>query len=582
MAQRTFFVDKTSRTFADNLLAFGLATLLNDLLHRQQGGIDYEVMITDCGGYFALECDPPLHADTIWELSSPVMLAKPIMTTKNRDSLPAEMLALEGRVWNYEADREAVNLHYAARQNKVENPPPLPEAWEFERAINPLTLPGYNALIIDWWNLQASQSEALDILLALYSRTPNDYASAIGIWKALDKERGWGITAEATGQQLFNPDQGKGQNKSKADGLSIGNVNGFWLAEWLKAVGFFQAALTRTVRGAKDRKTFVVAPRTLSFSAHQAVMADFHDLMSSETSIKFDILAALRYTRALLEHSHSQPSKLAAMFGGGPIQQKVVAGFDTAFYKDLGNATATMNISFIALPGWVSMETPDDITLYTDRKYGLLTHLERLTRQLDESHSDAVALLQHLRDFVSGDDLSEFLRFTTTYAGFYLAQRERGNNVAPLSFDLIERIVTTMGKSYAEIGDAIQHPGFHNIARAISESTVMAQWRKTKNNTTYQIRYGLNQELTRKAHNAEQFLEALAEFIHTYNAETARAQELGRKPWRPMVEPGDINDVLRLMDQYGNARMVAQLLVAYGYTFMKSDQDTDDQQEATS
>lgn len=559
-----FYVDKINGTFADNLTASGLAELVKALLFHQERGGKHDVITKDCGTYYLLTCKPHLRRETVEQLDVRLCPVKPIRTVKNAHLFPAGIPFTD-----YEQDREKSQLRRAAREKKVaqEDLPPLPENWYFTQAINtPTTLKGYNRVAFNWWNLGEGQPDALLLLLDLYATTPNDNDRAIEAWDQLAKERGWNIDAKTTCQQIYNPNQGKGQNNVKADGLRIANMSGFWLTEWLKAWGFYQTAITRLVRDTKDRKTLVIAPRELAQSVSQAVMSKFRNTVTSETSIKFDILAAVNYTLALLEHFSSEESLIQQVLERRNIQKRLVAGFDTAYYKDLGNAAATMNISFIRLPGWVVVDSRDDITLYSEANRGLLPELARLVSRLDE-----LTHLQCLRDFISGDDITKFLQFTTSYAGYYIRQREKGVGAVPISYELVERIVTIMGKTYADIGDKAKYPGFHKIALAISESTVWAQWRKARqNNTTYEIRYGLNQELTRNAHDAERFLEALGKFIHTYNAETSRALELGRKPSREMVDPEDISDVLRMIDDYGNPQMIAQLLVAYGYTFMKS------------
>jgi len=564
-----FRVDKVNRTFADNLIAFGLASVIDQLLAVQVGNLPHDITITDRGAYYELICSPVLEVDTLNWLPDRLCPALPIRTLKNATTLPADITVMD-----YEADKEAAGLFYAARQKGGETKLTLPRFWEFERALTPLTLPGYNALGGDWWRLGARQSDALFILLNLYADTPNDYAQAIEEWKALDKTCGWGIKAEATCQQLYNPDQGKGQNNRKADGISIGNVTGFWLTEWLKAIGFYEAAITRTVRGGKDRKTFVVAPRELSFSVSRSVMADFVGAMSSETSTKFDLLAAIRYTHALLNHFSREKTWLACFFGGQPVQKRVVAGFDTAFYKDLGNATATMNVSFIALPGWVIISSREDILLYTDDKSGLLTQLDRLVRQFDESHSDAFTLLQHLRDFVSGDDLNAFFRFTNAFTGYYMGKQERGQYAYPVYTHFIERLVMTTEKRLVPI---LESRGFQNIAYAIRQSTVTAQYRKKQGDKRYDVRYGLGQELARKARYPETFIATLSDFLHKYNAENAQVMETRSGPYRHSIKTTDIDEIVWLIDQYGS-ETVANLLIAYGYARIPREDDENQEQ----
>lgn len=559
-----FYVDKSTRTFADNLLVFGWARVLDELLDRQVGHGN-DVTIIDRGAYYELTCLPALIISDDWTLDRQLSPIFPIQTTKNADTMPPDIPG----VLDYETDRDKVNQYFDERKKGVENPTSPPLYWEMERAINPLTLPGYNSLVIDWWNLGEFQSDALRLLFELFARTPNDYEQAIAAWNELNKVHEWGIKAEATCQQLFNPDQGKGQNKTKADGLSIGNVNAFWLAEWLKAIGFFEAALTRTVRGAKDRKTFVVAPRKLSFSASNAVMGEFRKTMITETSTKFDIFAALRYARALLDHFSEEETLLAQLVGGGSLQQKVVAGFDTAFYMDLGNATATMNVSFIALPGWIVVDSREDIALFTDFDNGLLIHLERLTRQFDEGHSDAFTLLQHLRDFVSGDNLEAFFRFTNAFVSYYIGKREHNQYAYQLRTDFIERLIMSTEKRLTPI---LENSGFQNIAYAIRQSTVTAQYRKTQGDRKYDVRYGLGQDLARKSRYPDEFVAALSDFLHKFNAENAQVMEARPGPYRRSIRTSDIDEIVWLIDEYGS-EVVANLLIAYGYARMPREED---------
>lgn len=556
---KCFYIDKTSQTFADILTAFGLARIVDELLREQTKG-GRNVLIQDKGPYYQLTCTPALEQKTV-EAHQEVFPLKAIATAKNRDKLPADLpsyLTVE-----YEQERERVNLFFAARKAGG-NSSTLPERphphWDIFKAINAPGGPliGYNSLALDWWTIRQAHPQVLLLLLDLYSDTPNDYETAENRWKELDKQYGWGIKGQATCQQLYNPDQGKGQNRTKADALSIGNQSALWLVEWLKAAGFYEAALTRQVRGAKDRKTFVVAPRELTFSESRAIMSRFVDKMQmSEAATRFDILAALRYTRALLEHFTAEPGGLARLLGLQQVKKRVVGGFRTAFYKDLGNATATMNLAFVALPGWVEVRSREEVDLYT----GLLAELESFVRQFDESHSDAFTLLQYLRDFVSGDDLDAFFRFTNAFPAYLMGQLERNNRTRQLTTEFIERLIMSTEKRLSRI---LESQGFRNIAYAIRQSTVTAQYRKKQGDRKYDVRYGLGQELARKARYPESFIAALSDFLHKYNAENAQVMENRSGPYRRSVKTTDIGEIVALIDEFGS-ETVANLLIAYGY-----------------
>jgi hypothetical protein len=556
---RHFYVDKSSQTFADTLVAFGLARIVDELLREQtRGGRD--ILIQDKGPYYQLTCTPALARRTV-EASHGVFPIRVIATTKNRGGLPADLPS--DLMVDYDQERERVNLFFAARKAGG-NGNALPERphphWDIFRAINSPGGPliGYNSLVLDWWTIRQAQPQVLLLLLDLYSSTPNDYETAESQWKALDKAYGWGIKARATCQQLYNPDQGKGQNRSKADALSIGNLDALWLTEWLKAVGFYEAALTRQMRGVKDRKTFVVAPRELTFSENRAVMERFVQTMQvSETATRFDILAALRYARALLEHFSAEPGGLARLLGLQQLKKRVVAGFHTAFYKDLGNATATMNLAFVALPGWIEVRSREEVDLYI----ALLSELELFVRQFDERNSDAFTLLQYLRDFVSGDDLDAFFRFTNAFPAYLMGQLERNKFARRLSTEFIERLIMSTEKRLSRI---LESQGFQNIAYAIRQSTVTAQYRKKQGDRKYDVRYGLGQELARKARYPDSFIAALSDFLHKYNAENAQVMETRSGPYRRSVKTTDIDEIVALIDEFGS-ETVANLLIAYGY-----------------
>lgn len=569
-----FFVDKTTHTFADALAAFGLARIIADLLEAQAGDAGYDITLRDDGAYYRLICDPPLLRATAESRTAPLIPIQALATAKNKDKLPPGIPA-----YSYEEEREKVNQYFDARKAKVPDAEitvrPHPH-WDIFRALNPGALPGYIGLVTQWWQAQAAIGDVLALILDLFSATPNAVPVAEDAWKQLDKAHGWGIKPLVTCQQLYNPDQGKGQNKTRADGISIGNQQDFWLLEYLKAVGFYQAAMTRLVRGAKDRKTFVVAPREISYALSEEVMSDFTALMQfSETSTRFDILAALRYVKALLEHLPKAPDIFDEVFSrrGVNLKQDLVAGFYTAFYKDLGNAVATMNISFIALPGWVTVSNPEDVTPYTE----ILEQLELLVRQFDESNSDAFTLLQHLRDFVSGDDLAAFFRFTNAFPAYYMGMKERGQYAYPVYTAFIERLVMSTEKKLIPI---LESEGFRNIAKAIRQSTVTAQYRKSQGDRKYDVRYGLGQDLARKARYPDAFIAALADFMHKYNAENAQVMETRPGPYRPSIRTSDIDEITRLIDEYGS-ETVANLLIAYGYARLprlENDEETQNQE----
>lgn len=109
----------------------------------------------------------------------------------------------------------------------------------------------------------------------------------------------------------------------------------------------------------------------------------------------------------------------------------------------------------------------------------------------------------------------------------------------------------------------LESEGFQNVAEAIRRSTVIPQY-IGRSTSLYDVRYGLGQDLKRKAHYKDDFLVALSDFMQSYNAENARVFEQKGQQMRKNIQTTDITEIVRLVDTYG-PKTVCNLLVAFGY-----------------
>jgi hypothetical protein len=575
---QTLFVDKPSGTFADPLEAYGLAVVVGDVLGRTGGRAQSSVRLSDQGAYYRLDCAPALDDARLAAMQVPYTPAVVICTRKNAAKLPPDLPPQA--VVDYEFERDKRAKFFEIRKNlpkearvalaRGTDHPALAalrgqephEHWSIFRAINPSALIGYNKLMIYWWTIQEALPEVLILLRDLFVQTPNDLETAISAWKKLDKAQGWGIKKDRTAAQIYNPSQGKGQNQAKADRLSMGNVSGFWLLEWLKAVGFYHAALTKQLRGTRDRKTYVLAPGEIDLEESDKIMRAFQGRMArAETAIRSDVLASIRYTQALLEFTRQREgASLKARLFKHRRPSRVVSGFYSAFYKNLGQSVATMNLSFIGLPGWIRVEEESGV----EDALNVLAEHEAVVRQFDESHGDAYNLLLLYRDFLSGNDLRPLFEFTTAYSGYLISQKERGSYAPQFTTTNLRRLIMNSQEG-SRLSKILETPGFQNIAYAIRQATVTAQYRKTQGDRKYDVRYGLGQQLARKAAYPNEFIAELADFLAKYNAESAQVMENRPGPYRRSIRTSDIDDIVALIDEFGDSRLVCNLLVAYGY-----------------
>lgn len=587
MYQSTYFIEKSTNTFADNLAAFGLAFVLNAIADGRA-----KVSMEDKGYVFAVICEPAIRQEWVEKckffVGAPLLITIDTAATKKQEKIIKAIKGLKLDLARLpEPDGYSLLDYQTERQNKDDffawvkalssedkkrwrdgeiHPPSSPhQNWEIFRAVNPGALQSYNVPLGIWWQAQTVFPDLLKILLAMVANAPNDIENAEKAWGVLCKENGLEKTKDVTANQLTNPSQGKGVNSPKTEWRDPNNVKGFWLLEWLKTVGLFYGSYTRIIanpkdpRNSKDRKTYVLSPSRLSWSMHQQVMKHFRQAMSaSQTAIKMDVLVSLQYTQAFLKHyEEARVDDLGENIFGEPPAD-LVNGMQMAFYKNLGNSPAVMNIASVNLPKWVAPHNPEQLTEF---QVSLDEHIS-IARNLDETRGEQFALLSNYRDFISGGQLEAFFEFTNAYSGFIMSQLERKKFVRLFSIPTLEVLfMNSEDKKYSEI---MQNEGFRNIAYAIRHSTVSLQNAKKFRKPATDIRYGLGQQLARKAAYPDDFLAELGEFLHLYNAENAQLREKDRNPFRSNVRMEDMEEIVKLVDRF-SSKVVCNMLVAFGY-----------------
>lgn len=562
MYQRVYYVDKRTGTFADVFLVYGLATLLDSILaHFVEE--DRWVRIRDMGPYYAVELSVALRKE--WVEKAPFQALAPYLKTGREDqrmlaALPPSVIVDYQQEWD--RFRKYTEMPPSTRETlppeQLEQIKPHPQfpifAWIGERRMQ--ALGSYNNLALRWQELALYFPEHVRHILMLCAAPNGDVEAVEGAWRRRMKELGAESKSDATLLQLLNPSQGKGLNEPKANRLEMGNIRSFWLLEYLKAVGMYHCAVPRRVQGTDDRKTYALAPVNMRLDDNEAILRAFQEALWNYTAVKMDILAALRYVRCFLNYCEEaqEADLMAELLGQGP--ENFVAGLYVAYYKSLGQASAVMNLSFLELPRWMRVESPADVTLYKE----VIEEHENVIRNIEEERG-GYDLLVHYRDFLSGGRWDAFFDFTAAYGPFLMRERDRGNRqVRPFTTTNLEVLIM---KGNEPLTPILETPGFRNIAEAIRRSTIIPQYRG-RGESEYEVRYGLAQELKRKALYNDEFIIALSEFVQSYNAENARVYEKTGKQYRKNILTTDVEEVVRLVDQYG-ASTVGNLLIAFGY-----------------
>ncbi|MBA2677878.1 MAG: hypothetical protein H0U76_05725 [Ktedonobacteraceae bacterium] len=449
------------------------------------------------------------------------------------------------------------------------------------QAINQMKVAGsFNELALRWDHLTPDQKRVhVTLLLKLFSNPVQDVAEAMKEWRELAQRQDIKGSVTASALQIVNPTTGKGANRAKANGLAIGNQDSFWLLELLKFFGFMEGAASLTVQDEEDRKTFTFLPRLIKFSMLEGMMKEFRTVFRSTTAVKLDILASLRFAQVFVHHYKTLFEQEIALPPWMPRDiVSLASGFDVAFYKHLGSAHATMNISTIGWPAWLRrLENLEQVEVAEAILDDQIQLIRLLRNSKGEEGAEEYELLHLYRDFLSGHDLNPFWEFTSLYSAYLMSAREKNRFVYIFTVQGLENLL--MNNHSASLKAICEQEGFKHVANAIRQSTITAQYRRTQlGDRRYDTRYGLGQDLKRKAHRPAEFMEALGIFLQQYSEETEREEEklsarLQRKltpedrhanNLRSNISEDDLKEIASLIDQYGS-ELICSMLIAFGY-----------------
>lgn len=559
---KEFYIDKSTSTPADTLLAFGFADFLQIILSEKAGN---NLKIIDAGDCYRIEIDEVITEEQIQQTPYQ-FLFRAIFTGKTEIKLPP------AQIKDYKAQRDKNSAYFDAKKSGLNEDelaergfiPPPPE-WNAWALINIMSADyAFNGLAELWYAHHEHFPELLRIILDFFSTHPNNTDKAIAEWKKLAKETSLAKSTDWSASQLqvINPGMGKGGNKTKASGTSIGGLKGFWILEYLKFAGFFKAALPRNTQGG-DRKTYILQPKELRWNTHQRVFPEFQKKLYTNTAIKLDILATLYYCSTFIEQWKAGQEESGFSFFARANPGDHISALETIFYKDMGSAYAAMNQSTLVLPDWIKeVKTLDDANKLED----IFEEHTRIIRnqQLDEKKGHIYNLLRAYRDFLSARDLRSFFRFLRGYNKFVMGELNAKSRFSPPRFTTTNLEVLFMSHD-EKLAPILESEGFLHLADAIRLSTVNPQYQKSQGKKPlYEIRYGLGDNLLRNAQYSEKFIQTLSKFMHDYNRENARKNETRGKQSRKNITTEDINDIVGLVDKF-NSSTVANLLVAYGY-----------------
>lgn len=568
-----FRFPKLTGTHAEVFAVAGLADYLTEFA---QG----TVSIRDCGGYFEVHPDPWI-AGAIHD--PPQSVGYPFLKANDKVKVPEGVTDIV----DYKAEKVKVD-----RFRKATGGRPTERVRGKASGARPSAAAGAEKLSEqdrprpDWRLLQVLNTLQGDqisgkVHAAIVNAEPADFKQQVSVALGnLAQGRPSSLQWPKSAVMLFNPNLAKGYARLRPDSTARGDsTKEQWadpFTDWLKFRGYFRIACPFFLGSKGEHVRMIVpVPGDITARAFNGVASNLRTAGVFGAAPKIDALAVLSLAQILIEGSeeYRDPNLGTSPFPSLSLANKrvneVISGVIITHYQSMGSAKAVSDMSMLSLPGWFALRDSSDVS---DMLTALQEH-KQVIRGLRDDHSDEIDLLIKYRRFLEqrGERAARaFLGFLEPYALFWMGTfglTENGVERRPRRFNerLVRRILVENVKQLSEIAD---NPGFIAIARAIRKSTVSAQALKAmKKDVPREIRYGLLHELRRKRSlSAEEFVEAVADFVSKYNAENARLREIkGDLRAAPAnITDAEFLEFVGLFDKGWKPSLVGALLTALG------------------
>ncbi|WP_019538392.1 MULTISPECIES: hypothetical protein [Proteiniphilum] len=572
----TFKIEKRTGTYAELLETYGFANLLSKVFDSINVS-DADIIISDKEVYYEVSTNAPVSDEMIEKLSYfPLFRYVKQKTDSEVSQLPDYFDYPVQKEWKRE--RQALlNQAYKEYQGKDKKSERERRVNEIERIfenekridftldvyaqiITPNNFPSFEKLYQNLFNNKEFFTQFINEIIHTYGK--DSYVNK----ESEKKIKSLSFSKSVTATQLYNPNQGQGLNKPKADGLNRKNFDSSWISESLKISGALSDMICQLVKvgSSYDLKVFVPEYRQINYHFKSILIPKFKKYLKGNTPIEIDILNILLLTQMIIEHS--------GFMGRRKKVKDIVAGLHSVYQKDLGQNKAVVNIGFIQVPDFIKTGSKEENQTWID----ILEEQRQIIGSIKESGDTVQGLLLY-RNFISGSDINSFFRFSYWYA-IYLSTRVSNKKYArSFSIETLNQFYKCMDTNELKLSEIISNIGFKAVAGAIRKSTVSLQY-TPKENRKYDVRYGIAQTLQNKSKSKEDLAEFTGEFIALYNSETARQAEKTGSSLRASVRENELIEFYTLLDKFPS-KLVGALLASYGFALPAKETTKSNEQE---
>ena len=564
-----FRVMKKSGTYSDLLEAYGLSNLLHEILERSREE-DANIAIIEKNTFYEIQTGLNITGDILEKLRYfPLFRYVKTNTDSDINIIEAYDYSSQKELQNKKKKlKEKIYKDYngsirTSKLKELESEYPVDDAFDvYTQIISPNNIVSFKKL---YSNFDLNKQRFIRIIKEILNYYTSEYYSPKDFNDFL-KQNKISFSKNVTATQLYNPSQGQGLNKLKADGLNRKNFDSFWIPETMKVSGALTDMICQLVKvgSAYDLKVFVPAYRQVNYAFKHRLIPDFKSCLKGNTPIKIDILNTWTLTQKILQHNE---------YAGKRRKVKdIVSGLYSVYQKDMGQNKAVINMGFIQTPSFVEIGSKEENARWIE----LIDEQKLIISSMDEDRGALRGLLEY-RDFLSASNIDCFFAFVYWFAAFSFNKIVKKQHVKLYSIESLDKLYDSMDTKELKLMEIIGNRGFQAIAKAIRNSTVSLQY-APKESRNFEVRYGVAQSLQTKAKSPEDLATYIGEFVALYNAETARKIKKGGNGKRMNVREDDLNDFYNLLDSYPSY-LVGALLASYGFALPQRDNIRDDEND---
>lgn len=527
---KEFYVFKESGTFSDTLECLGLVSILQKIFNKINLMDTPEIIIEDKGGYFQITCDKDITEENLKKCEYFDFI--PYIANKKDDKSKLEFDFID-----YELEKEIRDIAYQNKESARAD-------YDVIRMF--ANMDGYKNSFNNCRAWKNDFPAFLFFTLSNYSNYKSENEDNITAISAYTRKNQIKVI-KINSLQDINPDKGKGVNQPKANGINPKGQSAFWLSQLVRFVGAWECFISRYFD--KDIKTYALVPKRISTQYFNNIFGQLKTLVRKTDSIKMDIL--LLHLTLIELIKHDEKFKLEWNFGK-PSDK--ISGLQFTYFKNLGQRPAVTNIGFLGLPNFVKFENEDEGNEWID----IWQEHKTIINNIDEGNSSNISMLQNYRQFLSASTFNSFFDFQYEYASFLItAYNENKFYIKAFNLNNLEVLMATNEK-YSGI---INNTGFIAIARAIRNSTVNPIIFKEKKD----VMFGLNQKIKIASRTKNSLLTEISEFVQKYN-ENLMLKDYHNKVHKKYVTTEEYEEFCKLFDEEYSSKLIAGLLVAYGYS----------------